>query len=321
MGAFIKHRGLAPVAIVAALLLGGCATTAQPAEAPKLAITIDDIPVHGPFPEGRSALDVNRQMIAAIREAQVPGVTGFVNAVATVRSPETEQALKDWQDAGIPLGNHTWSHKNLNDISVAEYAQEIVRNEPFLEKYSAGRDWHWFRYPFLSEGDDPAKRAAIRAVLAKRGYRIAGVSMGFSDWQYTAPYARCKTANDRTSIRRMEEMYLASLRENIGFSRSLGRAIYHREIPQVLLMHVGAFSAHMMPRVIAEYRRAGFQFVSLAEAESDPAYAADVDPRLPSRSPDLARRAQALGIAVPKTTDYGAKLNDLCQGALTAPGR
>jgi hypothetical protein len=117
----------------------------------------------------------------------------------------------------------------------------------------------------------------------------------------------------------MEDMYLASLRENIGFSRSLGRAIYHREIPQVLLMHVGAFSARMMPRVIREYRRAGFQFVSLAEAESDPAYAEDVDARLPPRSPDLAARAKTLGIAMPQTTDYGPRLNALCQGAPTAP--
>ena len=52
-------------------------------------------------------------------------------------------------------------------------------------------------------------------------------------------------------------------------------------------MHVGAFGARMLPRVLAQYRRLGFRFVSLPDAESDPFYAAAADPRLPGPSPSL----------------------------------
>ncbi len=42
-------------------------------------------------------------------------------------------------------------------------------------------------------------------------------------------------------------------------------------------MHVSAMSAQMMPRVIQLYRNAGFRFVTLERAESDPAYRSDTD--------------------------------------------
>ena len=313
MGAFIKHRRLNRLAILAALLLGGCATVPA-ADAPKLAITIDDLPVHGPIPEGMTALEVNRQMIRAITDARVPGATVFVNGHWTETNPETSAALQAWSDAGIPVANHSWSHKSLDAVSADAFKEEVIRNEPVLERYSGGRDWRWFRFPFLHEGVDPAKRAEIRTFLADRNYRIASVSMDFADWKFTAPYARCKAARNDAAIAEMERLYLAAVRDNVDYSRTLGRAVYGREIPQVLLMHVGAFSAHMMPKVIAEYRKAGFRFVSLAEAQADPAYAEDNDPRLPARPQYLSARAVAKGIPLPQIADPETTLAGLCPG-------
>lgn len=59
----------------------------------------------------------------------------------------------------------------------------------------------------------------------------------------------------------------------------------------MLLMHIGAFDARMMPRLLALYRHRGVRFVPLAEAERDPAYASDMQPSLPpephSAMPDV----------------------------------
>jgi peptidoglycan/xylan/chitin deacetylase (PgdA/CDA1 family) len=319
VGAFIEHRGVSRAPLIAVLLLGGCATVPpRAADAPQIAITIDDLPVHGPIPPGMTALDVNRQMIRAIKAAGVEGVTVFINGHWTTREPDTSAALQAWQDAGIAVGNHTWSHKDLDILSVAAFEEEISRNEPVVARYSGGTEWRWLRYPYLHEGEDSAKRAEIRTYLANRGYRIASVSMDFGDWKFTAPYARCKAANNKAAIARLETLYLAALRENISLSRTLARLVYGREIPQVLLMHVGGFSAHMMPRVIAEYGKAGFRFVSLAEAQADPAYAEDNDPRLPARPQYLAARAVAKGIAVPQIADPITELKAICPGGPTA---
>ena len=47
-------------------------------------------------------------------------------------------------------------------------------------------------------------------------------------------------------------------------------------------MHVGAFDARMLPRLLKLYRDKGFSFVPLQDAENDPFYATSIDPSLPT---------------------------------------
>ena len=100
-------------------------------------------------------------VFAALRAAHVPPVYGFVNGVHLAQEPDSAPVLALWRQAGFPLGNHTWSHINLNQHTVEEYGTEVLRNEPLLGETMRGEDWHWFRYPYLAEGDTPEKRAAI----------------------------------------------------------------------------------------------------------------------------------------------------------------
>ncbi|MEX7006053.1 polysaccharide deacetylase family protein, partial [Pseudomonas aeruginosa] len=81
-------------------------------------------------------------------------------------------AIAAWRAAGLPLGNHTYSHANLDKVGAAAFSADVVRNEAPLSAVAKGTDWHWFRYPFLSEGSTPAVRDAARADLRARGYRV-----------------------------------------------------------------------------------------------------------------------------------------------------
>ncbi len=182
-----------------------------------------------------------------------------------------------------------------------------------LQRIGAGADWHWFRYPFLQEGTDPAKRAEVRRFLASHGYHIAQVTMDFADYAYNEPYARCLAKDDQAAVARLEQAYLDSARENARGFRTLSKALYGRDIPYVLLMHIGAFDAHMLPRLIALYRELGFRFVTLPEAERDPAYASDVDPSQPPEPVGLVAKARAKGIAIPSLYTANAILNDICR--------
>jgi peptidoglycan/xylan/chitin deacetylase (PgdA/CDA1 family) len=313
----MKPRRAVPVL---ALALAACATPAQRAEPPpELAITIDDLPVHGPVPAGQTPLDVARAMTQALKAADVRTAFAFVNGRWTETNPETLEVLDVWRRAGVPLGNHSWSHADVNALDPAAYEQEIARNEPLLEKLMAGKDWRWFRYPYLAEGDDPAKRSAVRQILARRGYRIAAVTMDFGDWRWTAPYARCRSLGDESAVAELERLYLAAAKESVGFYRGLARSLYGRDIPYVLLMHTGAFDARMLPRLIALYREQGFRFVTLPEAERDPAYRDDVDPARPAALQSLERQAIAKGIGLPARTDFAPRLAAICPVA-GAPG-
>lgn len=298
----------------AVLLLASCATP-QPAQQRLIAITVDDLPVHGPFPPGVTPNDINEQLIAALRQGGVGQVYTFVNGHSLETNPGTARALGEWRASGAVLANHGWAHKNLNDLSVADYEKEIVGNEPLLQRLGAGTDWPWYRYPFLAEGDDPAKRAEVRNFLADRGYRIAGVSMSFSDWQWTAPYARCMAARDSAAVAELERMYMEAAKADADYTRMVSYKLYGRDIPHVILLHVGAMTAHMMPRLLKLYRAEGFRFISLPEAEADPAYAEDVDPRLPPRNQFFAARAMDKGIKLPPGPDYSVRLAAMCPGS------
>jgi peptidoglycan/xylan/chitin deacetylase (PgdA/CDA1 family) len=299
--------------LLTVLALAACMTPSdRPGAAPEMAITIDDLPVHGPVPAGQTPFDVAREMTEALKANGVRTAYAFVNGRWTETNPDTLEALQLWRRAGVMLGNHSWSHANVNALDPPAYEEEIARNEPLLERLMAGEDWRWFRYPYLAEGDDPAKRSAVRAILARRGYRIAAVTMDFSDWQWTAPYARCRSLGDEVAIAELERLYLAAAEESVRFYRGLARSLYGRDIPYVLLMHTGAFDARMLPRLIALYRELGFRFVTLSEAERDPVYRDDVDPVRPAGFRSLEGRAIAKGIPLPPRTDFAARLVAIC---------
>jgi lysophospholipase L1-like esterase len=281
------YRAMA-AAVPLALLTGG-ATAA--ADGPALALSFDDIPAHGPLPAGTSRVQVIDSLIAALRAENVPA-QGFFNAGFGKDDPDSAVVLAHWRAAGFPLGNHGYSHADLDKVGPAAFLADVGADEPALARLMAGQDWHWFRYPFLHDGQDRADgMGAVRAGLRARGYRIGAVTMDFGDWAYNEPYARCRAKNDAGGVAALEQSYLARAADDALRMRDLSHALYDRDIPYVLLMHVGAFDARLLPRLLAQYRAMGFRFVALPVAERDPFYASAVDLSRPGPSPSLERQA------------------------------
>jgi peptidoglycan/xylan/chitin deacetylase (PgdA/CDA1 family) len=253
-------------AILAALAL----VPAGAVRAQAVAITFDDLPAHSALPPGETRLDVAEAILAALRAAGVRKVTGFVNGAQLEREPDSAPVLDLWRRAGHPLGNHTWSHADLDAVGPQAFEADIARDEPLL----AGQV-RWLRFPFLHEGAATQDRAEVRRWLADRGYGVASVTLSFDDWAFNAPYARCLAKGDAAAAAELERRYLEWARASLAYSRGLARTLYGRDIPYVLLMHLGALDARMLPRLLADYRAAGVRFVTLDEAEADPFYAAD----------------------------------------------
>jgi peptidoglycan-N-acetylglucosamine deacetylase len=256
-----------------AMLMGGAAVAAQ---GQQIAFTWDDLPAHSSLPPGETRAGIGKKIIAAMRDEHMPPAYGFVNASQMASEPLSGPMLKEWREAGLPLGNHTWSHMNLNQHSASEWEADVLKNEPLLKSYMKDGDWHWLRYPYLAEGDTPEKRQEARAFLESHGYRIAGVTMSFNDYLFNEPYARCVEKKDTAAIAQLEESYLKAAEETIDYTRSMSKTLFGSDIPYVLLMHVGAFDARMLPRLLRLYRDKGFTFVTLEQAQQDPFYKSDM---------------------------------------------
>ncbi|MDM4765252.1 glycoside hydrolase family 2 TIM barrel-domain containing protein [Pelomonas sp. SE-A7] len=256
-----------------------------------VAITVDDLPVHGALPPGVSRLQVAEAHLQAFREAGVTEAWGFVNSRGAEQ--EGDAALAAWRRAGQPLGNHSYSHMNLGRAASLEAWQEdVVAGEPLIARLMAGSDWRWFRYPYLAVGDGE-RREAARTWLLERGYRIADVSLSFSDWDYSDAYARCKAVGNEAAVAAMTAHYLRGVDAGIAQALTDSEAVYGRRLPLVLLTHMGAFSAVTLPEVLRRLQAAGARFVPLAQAQADPAYQRFGGGGL------IAREAKARGLALP----------------------
>ncbi len=239
---------------------------------PVVALTFDDLPSAGSLPRGGNRTKVATELTAELQAAGLNGVYGFVNASKLENDPDAQHALRIWVDAGMKIGNHTWSHPSLTDLSAAAYEREIARNEPALAQYGGALDWHWFRYPYLAEGDTEEKRNAVRGWLRGRGYQVAEVTLNFEDYAWNDAYGRCTAKQDEAALAWLRQSYLESAAEYIKLGREEEQIAFGHEIPNVMLLHATAFTTRMLPDLIDQLRREGFRFAPLAKVERNRAY-------------------------------------------------
>jgi peptidoglycan-N-acetylglucosamine deacetylase len=244
--------------------------------AQKLAVTFDDLPLNGSLPPGVTHAQTTKDVLAILKKRHLPPVYGFVNAKKLEGDPDGAEALKLWAEKE-PVGNHTYSHMDLEQNSAEAFEREIDEDEPVLELLDPKSNWHWLRYPYLHEGDTVEKRRAVRAYLKAHGYRIAQVTLDWEDYLWNTAYARCVEKKNQQSIAWLRSSYLSTASEFLDLGREQSKLIFGREINYVLLMHLGAFSSTILPDAFDLLRKKGFQLVTLEEAESDPAYETDPD--------------------------------------------
>jgi peptidoglycan/xylan/chitin deacetylase (PgdA/CDA1 family) len=303
-----------PRALLLALLLALLALCPHGrADAQQMAITFDDLPAHGPLPPGVTRLDVVASILDTLGREHMPPTYGFINGGRGTDDPLSPAVLEAWRAAGQPLGNHTWAHNDLSHETARQFERDVLGNEPLLARLMGTEDWHWLRYPYLHEGDTRAKRHATRAWLAARGYRIAEANMDFEDYLWNAPYARCMARHDEAAIQSLHDSYLATAEQFYRVFREASQRAYGRDLKYVLLMHVGAFDARMLPELLALYRAKGVTFVDMPGALADPAYRDDPDIGETNGGTHLELVLESRHIAFPANGKPYAQLEAMCR--------
>ena len=257
---------------VAGLLLAavGLAAAADTPPSRSVAVTIDDLPAaqSGPevcAPEALRAL--TGKLLAPIRERHVPVTAFVIGRNCESLSPADRRAVLDmWRDAGAELGNHTYSHRDLNTEPVAEYERDIARGEESLRNTLGVPHIEWFRFPMLHAGPDPETKRRVAQFLADHRWRQAPVTFDNSDWMFAYAFT------DPSLAPRVRAEYLPYLESVIAFFETRSVEVVGREFPQVLLLHANKLNGEMLGSILDMLTRRGYRFVSLPEALRDPAY-------------------------------------------------
>ena len=265
---------MSALAIVAAFLL-----TAAPATGRRVAITFDDLPTVSVAGDGLAAdRAMTEELLAAIRESGAPAI-GFVNEgkLAPAGGPPEDARialLERWLEAGLDLGNHTYSHPDLHRIPLEDFEKEVARGDEITRRLLAARQWRprYFRHPFLHTGRDLATKAGLEKFLAARGYAVAPVTHDNSDWIFARGYAGAARRGDRALADRIAAAYVPYMEAKFDYFERQSRRLFGREIPQVLLLHANSLNADTFGALAAMMRRRGYSFVTLDEALADEAY-------------------------------------------------
>jgi peptidoglycan/xylan/chitin deacetylase (PgdA/CDA1 family) len=265
------------------LAVGALAIPNAHAAGRAVAVTFDDLPA---APAGVVANDVatlddlTRKLLGAVRKHGVPAV-GFVNEGklfvegAGPREVEARTGLlRRWLDAGLELGNHTYSHRDLNRMPLEEFEADVIRGEAVTRRLleAKGRKLRYFRHPFLHVGLDLEKRRAFEAFLAGRGYTVAPVTVDNDEYVYAAVYADALRRGDAAAAARIGDDYLRYMDEVFSFFEDVSRRLTGREIRQVLLLHANTLNADRFDALAKALLRRRYRFVPLAEALEDDAY-------------------------------------------------
>jgi peptidoglycan/xylan/chitin deacetylase (PgdA/CDA1 family) len=263
----------AAITAVAALLVG------QPAAARggqgRIALTFDDLPALSILNDQAYVDYLNIMILRGLKRHHFPA-TGFVNEGKLDELQRERQIanLRRWLDAGMDLGNHTFSHESPNMLGAAAYIADIVRGEPVtsgLLREHGGR-LRWFRHPYLETGFPASVKREIDGWLAAHGYRVAPVTIDADDWEFAEPYDDAIARKDLARQRRIKAEYLAYTARRIDWSIRSGRVLFGRDIAQVMLLHCTRLNADSIDDLAALFRRFHLRPVSLDRALRDPAF-------------------------------------------------
>jgi peptidoglycan/xylan/chitin deacetylase (PgdA/CDA1 family) len=265
---------LAP-AVLAALALGAAPAGPAGTHSRTMAVTVDDLPAL-PSSDVAEMRRITDGVLAALGRHGVTAV-GFVNEGKL--EPAGQRAarlalLRAWLEAGHDLGNHTYSHPDLQRVPLEEYERDVLRGEAGIRELLAarGRTPRFFRHPFTHTGPTLEVRSSFEAFLAEHGYTVAPFSIENADYVFDLVRRSAASRGDDGTVARLRAAYVEHTIAVTEHMERLSRETFGREVPQVLLVHANGTNADALDEVMERLAGRGYRFVTLDAALADDAW-------------------------------------------------
>jgi|KBSMisStaDraftv2_1062788.scaffolds.fasta_scaffold58999_4 peptidoglycan/xylan/chitin deacetylase (PgdA/CDA1 family) len=264
---------------VFALAPAGAARLPQTAAARSVAVTFDDLPIAGVLPRDIDASrELTRKLLGAIAAHHVPTI-GFVNedklnAANGVVDTQRVDLLKRWLEAGLELGNHSYSHADLHATALDAFESDVLKGERVTRELmqERGLRLRYFRHPYLHTGRDLEKKAQFERFLAEHGYRVAPVTIDNDEYVFAGAYDRSLARGDASLAARIAVAYVPYMESKVEFFERNSRDLFGREIPEILLVHANMLNAERFGDLASMFERRGYRFITLDRALEDEAY-------------------------------------------------
>ena len=244
-----------------------------------VAITFDDLPAVAGSGEIEPRREVTRKIVKQLTDAKI-SVTAFVNEIQLYdyqdkRDESEVDLLRQWLDAGFELGNHTFSHRSLHNLTLAEYTADITRGEPITRELlqAKGLKLRYFRHPFLETGFDNAQKSGLEQFLRENNYTVAPVTIEFADWLFSDAYNKAaKKPNAKELREQIGKLYVEFFDKKIVYWEHQTRQLFNRDIKQILLVHANSINADYFDQILQVLKKRNYRVITLDAALRDKAY-------------------------------------------------
>lgn len=262
---------------LAFLLLIGTVSVFSQGGQRTIAVTIDDLPVVSTRRDLKNRQEITRKLLGHLKKAKIPAI-GFVNEnklyANEKRDEEQVGLLRMWIDAGLELGNHTYSHRSLNTIPLAEYQSDLLKGESITRELMERkkRKVRYFRHPYLQTGRSMDIKGQFDAFLKQHSYTIAPVTYDNADYIFSRAYDIAFDKGDKELMKKVGDAYVPYMEAKLDYWERQSMKLFGREVSQTLLTHANFINSDYMDDLAAMFKRRGYRFVTLEEALKDEAY-------------------------------------------------
>ena len=235
----------------------------------EIAVTVDDPHL------GEGAL-----LTAEARDDQIRAALKCCNNLKVVLfvcghrldSTSGSELLKAWGNENHLLGNHTFSHLNLNSegLGFVDYVTDINRCHKMISDKAGFSSF--FRYPYLKGGNTKKKRNEVREFLKESGYRQGYVSVDASDWCIDARLQSALKRDEEADLTPYRDFYLAHVKERVLYYDLLVKDVVGRSIKHTLLIHHNLLNALFLGDLLEHLKGMGCKLINAREAYQDPVY-------------------------------------------------
>ena len=242
-----------------------------------IAVTIDDLPVVSTRMDLKNRQEITKKLLAHITEAKVPAI-GFVNEAKLYSGDKRDESqidlLRAWLSANLELGNHTFSHVSIANVSLKEYEEEILKGEIITKELlqAKGLKMRYFRHPYLWTGLSLETKSDLGKFLSEHNYRVAPVTVDNSDWIFARAYDNAFDKGDKKLMAQIGAAYVPYLEVKMDYWERQSVKLFGREIKQILLLHANFINSDYFDDIAKALKKRGYKFVALEEALKDEAY-------------------------------------------------
>lgn len=247
-------------------------TVSAKSEQPKVAVTMDDF--HWNSSLKLTPQERNRAILEALKSRGDLKAALFV-AGKNAESETGKALLREWDRAGHMIGNHSYSHPQLNStrVTASVFNADIQRSEDILKEFP--RFQKSFRFPYLKEGESAAERDEVRAFLRQRGYRNGHVTIDASDWAVDSRLTKRLKKEPAAGLQPYRDFYLEHMWERSVFYDDLSRKVLGRSVKHTVLVHFNLLNALFLGDLLDMYKKRGWKLIDAVDAFKDPVFASE----------------------------------------------